>query len=67
MIETQVEGYPTSVFCALTVRVVPDAPAMASGVEGLGFDEIAIVECLGPGVPVDLEDVRPHRGLRDDG
>ena len=32
---------------------------MASDVEGLGFNEFAIAESLGPGVPIDLEGVRP--------
>lgn len=57
--ETQEEGYPTRVFCAVTIREVPDTPGMASDVEGLGFDGFAVAESLGPGVAIDLEDVRP--------
>ena len=46
---------------------IPDTPEMASDVERLGFDEFAIAESLGPGVAVDLEDLRPLQGHGDDG
>jgi hypothetical protein len=62
-----VEGYPAGVVCAITIREVPDTPAMASDVEGLGLDRFLVAESFGPGVAVDLEDVRPLHGRGDDG
>ena len=50
------------------IRVVPDVPSNPADDELTRADEFAAASrCLDPGVPINLEDVRPLHGLGDDG